>query len=221
MLEPDGDAIRIDKIESFFFIIPFNPDDESKIDYGHRAEIGRRGIFGSGNNLTLTSREAGGRVRMVDTMVVKQRPLKSGPYANYQVVFLDVVPDSIVSTDRRKHHRLKTNVAATLLLGGKNRYDCTVMDYSGDSIRLGFSVDQRRTIELAKKGQDVVVEIKLEQEHGNKRYLLTGFVLNKDEKNIVVTIRGTIKDGKRQSFDIVDMLDLKANLIEHPATNHE
>ena len=221
LIETKEKEVRISSVESFCFIVPFNPDDEHKIDYTHRAEIGKRGIFAKNNSLALSIKEQGGLVRTLDTTVIKTTPVKEGVYANYQVVWLDVMPSTLVSSDRRRHYRIRTRVPCALVVKDEIGYPCMMVDYSGESIRLHFEGPEKRSIAALRKGQVVTVDVMLAREEQSRHYALSGYVYDSDDESVVLILQGVIKEGQTTGFSIIDRLDLKANLLEHPDTISE
>ena len=42
----------------------------------------------------------------------------------------------------------------------------------------------------------------------------------KTENSLVMKLQGIYKNGSLESIDLIDVLDIKANLLQHPATQH-
>ena len=135
-LNVDGEEQLVRDVKSFCFLIPFNQDDENKRDYVRRAELGPRGPFRRHNTITLMSSSYGGTLSYVDTVVRKILPLKNGIYAGHEVVLLDIVPSSLQLTDQRQHYRLQTDLPVKLSIKDGNTYDCTLVDFSEESVQL-------------------------------------------------------------------------------------
>jgi hypothetical protein len=213
----DGHEVLIREIEKFCFLIPLNRDDDKKRDYEHKAQLGPEGAFRIYNTITLVACSSGGTLSYVDTVVRKIYPLKSGIYAGNEVVMLEVLPKSLHQTDQRQHYRLQTSVPATLTVRDGDLHACIVKDLSEESVRLVFEKNNEELVSLS-ESHHLTLQMNLGTDSRPKEYLLDGVMYRKTENTLVMKLQGIYKNGSLQSIDLVDVLDLKANLLQHPAT---
>jgi hypothetical protein len=216
-LTVDGHERLVDEVENFSLLIPFNQEDENKRDYGRRAELGPRGPFRRRNTITLLACSTGGTLSYLDTEVRKILPLNSGIYAGHEVVVLDVLPSSLKLTDQRQHYRLQTELPAILTIRDGETHECTMLDFSEESVRLQFAevtADIAALTEFRRLKLEFIVGV----EGNGKSYALDGVMYRKADDRLVMKLQGIYKDGKTHSLGLVDILDIKASLLQHPAT---
>lgn len=213
----DGEDRQVKKVESFSLLIPFNREDDTKRDYQRRAELGPRGPFRRHNIITLRACSRGGILSHMDTVVRKVLPVKEGIYAGHDVVILDVMPESLTLTDQRQHYRLKTNLPVSLSLREGGTYTCTLMDFSEESVQLQFD---RLHEELEGLSEYRRLTLKLDVTNGgqSKVFALDGAMYRKTDDRLVMKLQGIYKDGNLVNLGLVDILDIKASLLQHPAT---
>jgi hypothetical protein len=213
----DGEDRQVNRVESFSLLIPFNREDDTKRDYQRRAELGPRGPFRRQNTITLLACSRGGILSHLDTEVRKVLPLKEGIYAGHEVVVLDVLPESLRLTDQRQHYRLKTSLPVTLSLREGGTYPCMLMDFSEESVQLQFD---RLHDELDSLSEYRRLTLKLDVTNGGqtKLFTLDGAMYRKTGDRLVMKLQGIYKNGNLVNLGLVDILDIKASLLQHPAT---
>lgn len=216
-LSVDGHEILIREIDSFCFLIPYNRDDQNKLDVETKAKLGAKGAFRTNNTITLVACSSGGTLSYVDTLVSKIIPLNSGIYAGHEVVVLDVIPDSLELTDQRQHYRLHTWIPATLTIDDSDVYQCTIKDLSEESVRLVFE-QSREELSGLTESQRLTLMVNLGTESQPKEYVLDGTMYRKTDYSLVMMLRGVYKNNSLVPIDLVDVLDIKASLLQHPAT---
>lgn len=216
-LTVDGQEQLVQNVESFSLLIPFNQEDENKRDYGRRAELGPRGPFRRHNTISLMACSTGGTLSSVDTTVRKVQPLTSGIYAGHDVVLLDVSPSSLELTDQRQHYRLQTELPASLSIKDGETHDCTLVDFSEESVQLAFEQFTADVLALTEYRR-LTLNIDVELDGRGKKYSLDGVMYRRTNASLVVKLQGIYKEGKLQSLGLVDILDIKACLLQHPAT---
>jgi hypothetical protein len=213
----DGVEQAVERVSGFSLLIPFNRDDDNKRDYQRRAELGPRGPFRRHNTITLQACSRGGIISSLDTVVRKILPLKDGIYAGHDVVILDALPDSMSLSDQRQHYRLKTDLPATLSLRDGDTYSCTLLDFSEESVQLRFAESNE---ELAGLSEWRRLTLQLDVGNGgqSKLFTLDGTMYRKTGDCMVMKLQGIYKDGNLVNLGLVDILDIKASLLQHPAT---
>jgi len=207
----------ITELESFSLLIPFNPDDDNKRDYVRRAELGPRGPFRRHNTITLTANSDDGILCHLDTLVRKVMPVNDGIYAGHQVVLLDVVPSSLVLTDQRRHYRVNTRLPATLSLRDGGAYACTLRDFAEQSVQINLD-ESNEELDSLSEFRRLTLCFDLGSERQPKIFELDGSMYRKSGNRLVMKLQGIYKAGKLGNLDLVDILDIKASLLKHPAT---
>ncbi|MBL1277202.1 MAG: hypothetical protein COB30_014055 [Ectothiorhodospiraceae bacterium] len=212
-----GEEQTVRAIDSFSLLIPFNIDDENKRDYVRRAELGPLGPFRRHNSITLSACSTGGIISTIDTVVRRVIPLKSGIYAGHEVVVLDVHSKSLSLTDQRAHYRLQTTLPATLTIRDGETHECTLMDFSEESVQLKFETVSADLMALTEY-RHLTLNFSVATDSRNKLYSLDGVMFRKTDASLVMKLLGIYKNGKLEALGLVDILDIKASLLQHPET---
>ncbi len=216
-LTVDGQERLVQEVANFSLLIPFNQEDENKRDYGRRAELGPRGPFRRHNTITLLACSTGGTLSHLDTEVNKVLPLTDGIYAGHEVVVLGVLPSSLKLTDQRQHYRLQTELPASLSIRDGETHQCTLLDLSEGSVRLQFT-EVTADIMALTEFRRLKLSFNVDVDGKDKAYALDGVMYRKTDNRLVMKLQGIYKDGKVESLGLVDILDIKASLFQHPAT---
>ncbi len=216
-LTVDGQERLVQEVANFSLLIPFNQEDENKRDYGRRAELGPRGPFRRHNTITLLACSTGGTLSHLDTEVNKVLPLTDGIYAGHEVVVLDVLPSSLKLTDQRQHYRLQTELSASLSIRDGETHQCTLLDLSEGSVRLQFA-EVTADIMALTEFRRLKLSFNVDVDGKGKAYALDGVMYRKTDNRLVMKLQGIYKDGKVEPLGLVDILDIKASLFQHPAT---
>jgi hypothetical protein len=216
-LTVDGHERLVQDVDSFSLLIPFNRADENKRDYVRRAELGPRGAFKRHNVITLVACSSGGTLSHLDTVVRKVQPLKSGIYVGHDVVLLDVVPSTLALTDQRQHYRLHTQIPAKLSIRDGNTHDCTLMDFSEESVQLQFEGPIKELAALTEYRR-LTLAVDNNAQNCHVHFVLDGVMYRKTDSSLVMKLQGIHKDGKVESLGLVDILNIKSSLLRHPAT---
>lgn len=213
----DGQEQLIRHVDAFRILIPNNPDDDNKRDYTRRAELGPRGAFRRRNTITLLSSTQGGTLSSVDTSVYKVQSLEHGIYSGHEVVLLDVLPGTLKLTDQRQHYRLTTRMPARLAVKDGGDYPCTLLDFSEESVQLQFE-RSNSDLETLTPYRRLTLSIDASIDATPKIYVLEGVMYRKTANALVMKLQGIRKDKESRSLNLVDILDIKANLLRHPKT---
>ena len=216
-LNVGGEEHLVQDVETFSLLIPFNQEDENKRDYVRRAELGPRGPFRRKNIVTLMACSTGGTLSNLDTEVRRVQPLSSGIYAGHDVVVLDVMPGSLKLTDQRQHYRLQTELPARLTIRDGDTHECTLLDFSEESVRLQFH-KLTDDINALSEFRRLRLDFNVGENGGGKSYALDGVMYRKTGDRLVMKLQGIYKNDKPVSLGLVDILDIKASLLQHPAT---
>jgi hypothetical protein len=213
----DGVELPVHVADSFSLLIPFNLDDENKRDYMRRAELGPRGPFRRHNIITLSACSMGGTISRIDTVVRRVQPITSGIYAGHDVVLLDVRSKSLTLTDQRQHYRLHTELPAQLSVRDGETHQCTLLDFSEGSVRLQFREMTEELVALT-EFRRLRLSFGIGDGGNIKSYALDGVMYRKNDDRLVMKLQGIYKDEKSVPLGLVDILDIKANLLRLPAT---
>ena len=75
---------------------------------------------------------------------------------------------------------------------------------------------QERFLETLIERRTMIVSLDLPAQ--SRCFVLTGKVLRRDTGHFVIALNGKLKDGQVRDFELIDAFDLKATLLQHPAT---
>jgi hypothetical protein len=203
----------VSKVKTFQVLVPDTSDLEMKLDYQRRALIGRGKQFNKGNYITLLSNAGARGVSNVDTEVAKQVLLDEGPYAHTKMVLLTPELHSLTVTDQRKKSRTKINVPVTVALPEETFSRlCTIVDISEGELRIRVS-DRGTTMPVMRTGDGMIIQIELGE--SERHYTIKGSVIRRASETCVIMMDGQIMDGKLCSFSPLDLLELKAGLLNY------
>jgi len=207
------------KITSFRIVLPVFSQSEAKLDYIRREELLKVGGLVKGNVITLMAEQSGGQVPVLETIVEKRTMLKEGFYANQTVALLEVDAATLMLSDQRAHLRLKTNIPATIQVSKRGEYallNCTMIDFSDRSLRLQMDAGYAAEA-MPKEGGKLIVSFNLP---GQSEYIsLVGEVFRIEGDAIVAMLTGFVKGGQSVELGQIEMLKIKANLLQHSGTN--
>ncbi len=212
-----GSPKSYQKVESFRLVVPVFDEQESKLDYSKREELAKIGGMARGNTITLIAEKSAGHVPVIETVVNKRAVLKEGLYANQNIAVLDVDFDSLAITDQRAHLRLQTNVPVSIQVSdsGQSRLlNCRMKDFADCSLRVDMDhdliVDSR-----PKEGDEIIVSFHLP--NIAEQISIAARVYRVMGDAIVLMFTGRIVQGRMQPLNQMDVLNIKANLLQHCA----
>jgi len=216
----DQDRKRvIKKITSFRIVLPVFSQSEAKLDYIRREELLKVGGLVKGNVITLMAEQSGGQVPVLETIVEKRTMLTEGFYANQTVALLEVDAATLMLSDQRAHLRLKTNIPATIQIARRGEYtllNCSMIDFSDRSLRLQMDAEYAEEA-MPREGGKLIVSFNLP---GQSEYVsLVSEVFRIEGDAIVVMLTGFVKNGQSVELGQIEMLKIKANLLQHSGTN--
>jgi len=207
------------QITSFRIVLPVFSQSETKLDYIRREELLKVGGLVMGNVITLMGQQSNGQVPVLETTVAKRTMLKEGFYANQTVALLDIDAETLMLSDQRAHLRLRTKIPATIRVSKRGEHallNCTMIDFSDRSLRLqidGEFADEAMPIE----GGKLIVSFNLP---GQSEYIsLVGEAFRIEGNAIVVMLTGFVDAGQSVELGQIEILKIKANLLQHASTN--
>lgn len=209
----NAERTPVAKLKEFQLLVPDTSDLEMKLDYHRRALLGRGRQFSVGNHITLISNAGVRGVSTLDTEVAKQVILPEGPYAHTKMILLTPELHALSVTDQRRKSRTRTYAPVTISLPeGKFAGPCTIVDISEGEVRIRVR-DRGTTMPLMHKGDEVVIEIDLGE--SEKHYSIKGTVIRRSSETCVFHLVGQYTNGKLSSFSPLDLLELKASLLNY------
>lgn len=210
------------EVQSFHFLVPH----QSRVEIDYRPEQGEESEtrftqstindFERHNLITLVSYSPYGRVPHLETLVRGTSTLTKGYYANQKIAVLDPIPHSLTYLDKRRHQRVHTRIALTLRASAQSPAQaCTLEDFSERFLRIRLPETPTPGDEFS-AGRRLVLKLDLDAQ--GRSFVLQGTVFRQTQGAVVVELQGILKEGRFASLHLVDELDLKATLLQHPET---
>jgi hypothetical protein len=205
--------LPVSALKLFQLLVPDTSHLEMKLDYHRRAQIGRGKQFNKGNYISLMSNAGGKGVSTVDTEVAKQVNLPDGPYSHMNMVLLTPELSTLSVTDQRRKSRAKITAPVTLHVPDvRQALPCTLVDMSEGEVRMRVREHGAVMPEL-QRGDGVIVEADLGE--AERHYTIKGNVIRRSPETCVLQLEGQVRDGKYVSFAPLDLLELKAGLLNY------
>ena len=207
------ERIPVSRLKLLQLLGPDTTELELKLDYARRALIGRGRQFIKGNSISLISKAGNRGVSTIDTEVAKNFILKDGPYANTQMILLTPEMNTLTVTDQRKKARAKTSVPVKVSLAdGRLPGSYTIADISDGAVRIRVR-DHDTTMPEVNRGDEVLLDIDLGE--SERHYTIKGSVFRRSAETCIIQLEGLLNDGRFGSFSPLDMLELKAGLLNY------
>ena len=207
------ERIPVSRIKLLQLLVPDTTELELKLDYARRALIGRGRQFIKGNSISLISKAGTRGVSTIDTEVAKNFILKDGPYANTQMILLTPELHTLAVTDQRKKARAKTSVPVRVSLADERLSGSyTIADISDGAVRIRVR-DRDTTMPEMSPGDEVFLDIDLGE--SERHYTIKGSVFRRSAETCIVQLGGLLHDGRFASFSPLDLLELKAGLLNY------
>lgn len=217
--DDQGQHYSFKTVTAFKIILPVFSQSEAKLDYAKREELLRIGGLVKDNTITLMARHQNGQVPVLETTVEKRVILQEGFYAGQMAAFLDVDAESLMLSDQRAHLRLKTRLPATLQIGGPSEtalVNGIMADFCDRSLRLVVDDEfDDETLPIEKDG--VVVSFNMPGQ--SEQVSLVGEVYRVESRALVVMLSGFVEKGRIVALGQIEILKIKANLLQHSSTN--
>ena len=203
-------------IDTFCILLPGKAGEEYKLNYLSKASLGSRGQFRNGNAITLITRHHSRGMIMLETQVRESHIPKTGVYRSHQLVMLDTGNFALEYSEQRTHHRLATRVPVHIQQPHSNeQHACMLANYSEVHLQIKFNSDDT-IAKLIKAGSSVTLTIKLE--HLHKTFIVGGIIMRKQKDSAIFTMQEVFDGNQPRSFALMDALDIKACLLQHPGT---
>jgi hypothetical protein len=212
---------RISDLDSFRFVVP--KCSRILIDYTNvDASIPGQNLterlandFRVGNTITLINKGIKGKMFSVDTTVAQVAMLNEGCYVNQNVACLQPLLETFAAPSTREFVRIYTNIQASLADSpGAEDHACTILDFSGKFLRAGLASGDNFGANIL-KGKSLFISITLPQ---SRTFLLQATVFSKRGDHVILSLDRVMKGHRFENLNMIDELELKANILQHPTT---
>lgn len=211
----DKNLLPVSKLIKFQLLLPDTSEMEKRLDYFTRAEIGSGGQFRQGNAITLVGETVGRGVPTVDTKVDRRQTLRSGPFADSPTILVSPDFETLMLADQRQRQRVETDVPASLYLTADgDPMPCVLGDFSDLSLRVNAIGAELPMPELEPE-RHVVVEFA--PGASAMPYRLRGKVFRRTDDFCVVEIEHLYKNGAFGKIQGMDIMEIKADLLNRRA----
>jgi len=204
------------QINSLCIMLPSNTGEENKLDYPSKASLGRRGQFRNGNNITLMARQADHGITTLESSVRESIQPQDGYYRGHRLALLEIFSPDLLFRDQRTHHRIKTRLPILLQTSEHEiALPCLLSDYSELHAQIQFG-EESKALQQLEENQTVIVTLKLEELC--RTFVISARIMRKQHSSIVINMEKTLHNGIFEPFELIDALDIKASLLQHPGT---
>ncbi|MBI5446305.1 MAG: PilZ domain-containing protein [Deltaproteobacteria bacterium] len=220
-LRAEAPDLLLERVRNLYFVIPYQT--RSEIDF---RPLGRNepeeklvqkpvNDFERGNLLTLFCFSPYGRVPNIRALVRSTTTLAGGPYVNQRVVILDPLFTTLSFADKRRFYRMRTRIPAVLQIPGDGAaHEGTLEDFSERFVRVRCPSEE--VVRAAAEGRRLVLTLDLAP--GPGVVTLQGVVSRQRRDAFILELKSVLKDGRLSDFQLIDQIELKSALLQHPAT---
>ncbi len=172
--------------------------------------------FRRGNAITLFRKtERNGLVQLA-TEVERVFVIREGYHANLRAVLLEPDLGTLKRVEHRRRRRIATDLPAEL---GESAHEtlreCIIEDFSERFLRIAIRGPEDYSGSLAVLQQ---VLLKVPSGVTGEPFVLKGIVHRKEPTHLAVALTGIQKNRRFQPLELVDEIEIKTALIQHPAT---
>lgn len=221
LVDEEGNRETLGIIDDFYFLIPYQERSEVDLvdkwwERGPDAP-GATAIndFVAGNVVTLFARRGPQGMPKIETTVRRTALLKKGLYANTRVVMLRPEPELFGYVDRRHDQRIATRIPTVVktsrdgptvraLIDEFSEGHICISPQPGDEILPGLATGQKVVFAIENPGDD-------------RRFVLRGTLLRRRKARLVLHLDGILKLERFHSLEPIDLLEIKAALLNHPS----
>lgn len=195
-------------------IIPAHNRGTGHLDYSRKEVLERVGGLALGNHVTMMACVSKGKTPLIQATVGKNARIMEGPFADTPVVVLDVDISTFLLIDQRVQMRLQVHVPAQINLDDGTAHDCIMADFSDRCVRLRGGSDGWPAGVCA--GKHLTLTLNMPELGGE--IVLRGQIYRVDYNDLVLAIEGVQRDGQCQRLEVIDVLSIKARLLQLPTT---
>ncbi|MBI5449737.1 MAG: hypothetical protein HY940_00100 [Gammaproteobacteria bacterium] len=216
VLDDNWTDITVRDVRSFCLVVPYIPTNDSALDYTSKVAMKGWNPFQRDSKLKMVSIHTERGVPHLEVVVRKRVTLKDGYYANHAVVILDVILSSLSLVDQRQHRRIKTLLPVQVSATEKGaRHDSVMVDFSEYYARLEFDMTSA-LVEALVNTKYLYLNISLEAQ--KRHYRMKGRIIRRGEGHLVIEFVGMYKGSEFMVLELLDVLEFKASLLQHPET---
>ncbi len=206
--------IELKEIGTLCILVPGKAGEEYKLNFLSKASLGSRGQFRNGNAITLVARDQERGVIELESSVRESFIPKDGYYRSHRLVLLDVIANSLKVSEQRTHHRLQTNISAKMLHApSQTNYSCILSNYSEVSAQLKLNQPDPEA-KAFRNGDRITLTLKVDQLH--RTFVINGLIMRVNPQSLIITLQELMIGGEFKPFELIDALDIKACLLQHP-----
>lgn len=202
------------RLTSLGIIIPAENRGVGHLDYARREELERVGGLTVGNNVTLMAQVSQGKTPLIQTTVSKNTKVADSPYADIPIAVLSVDVTSLLLTDQRAHMRLQVQLPVQINLDNDAPLPCTMADFSERSVRLRAEAGWPAAVVA---GRNLSLAFRLPGRDSDT--VLRGEIYRVDYIDLVLMLEDIQRDGQFRRIEVIDVLEMKAKLLQLPATS--
>lgn len=176
--------------------------------------------FKSGARLTLVSMYTLGCIPQVECVVLGQIEMTEGHYRDQTMAVLELDAGTFRRLDRRQQARIRTRIPAFVKTAERA--------VGQEGMLLDFT-DLELKVQLVKGAKpfapfdQLIVTIDLSEVAGRgqpQQFTFMGKVVRRDREYLVLELVSQLKQNGFCEIELMDRIDLKASLLQHPATDH-
>ena len=176
--------------------------------------------FKSGARLTLASMYTLGCIPQVECVVLGRVEMPEGHYRAQTMAVLEVDAGTFRRLDRRQQARIGTHIPAFVKTAGRAvGQEGALLDFTDLEIKVQLDKGTRPFAPFDR----LIVTIDLSGVAGKgqpQQFTFMGKVVRRDRESLVLELVSRLKQNGFCNIELMDRIDLKASLLQHPATDH-
>ena len=217
LLDNHENPLSFKDIEHFYLIVPYV--EHSQLEYvrtkTHLVDTPINN-YSLGNSITLLSPSTELRCEpQLDSTVIRIMTLRDGIYAHNKVVALEPIIEGVEHVDRRVFQRVETDHAVEIAaLKSKDFITARLQDFCEKTARVLF--DDESFLAPFKLNDALKLMIPGDQNH--LEFLLSADIVKLRPRECVICFTGIRKRRRFEDIENVDLLAIKASLLQHVKT---
>ena len=121
--------------------------------------------------------------------------------------------DTLAVSDQRRKSRTRLNSPVALILPEKAASGpCLIVDISEDELRIRVR-DRGTPMPAMQRGDVIFIDTQTGADEAQRRYVLKASVIRRAAETCVIKLQGQIKAGQLIALSALDLLELKAGLL--------
>ncbi len=176
--------------------------------------------FKSGARLTLASMYTLGCIPQVECVVRDRVEMAEGHYRAQAMDVLEIDAGTFRRLDRRQHARIGTHIPAFVKTAERAvGQEGTLLDFTDLEVKVQLVKGAKPFAPFDR----LIVTIDLSETAGKgqpQQFTFMGKVVRRERESLVLELVGQLKQNGFCNIELMDRIDLKASLLQHPATDH-